>query len=81
MNLSYRNIQDNDIEIICNFPTSEEELFYMYPKAHFPLDKAQLSDAISQRKDSIVVICNDRPVAFANFYEVEPCTRGSYFVL
>ncbi|MDR1994253.1 GNAT family N-acetyltransferase [Azonexus sp.] len=68
MSLIHRPIAEKDIQIICGFPQSEDELFCLFPKAAFPLDQSQLQDAIAQRSDSTVVELDGEVVAFANFY-------------
>ena len=87
--LSFRPVQNKDIPQICRFPQTAEELFFMFPKASFPLSEEQLTNSINSRFDSSVVCFENRPVAFANIYElikgqyccignviVDPTTRG-----
>jgi ribosomal protein S18 acetylase RimI-like enzyme len=69
--------------VICRFPQSAEELFFLYPKASFPLTPEQLQQAIDQRFDSTVVLWNDRLAGFANFYVRVPgekCAIGNVIV-
>lgn len=66
--LQHRHVSDSDLQVICSFPQGEEELFYFYPKAMYPLTPEQLQIAIRQRSDSTVVECNGVVVGFANFY-------------
>jgi len=61
-------VERRDFEVICSFPQSEEELFYFYPKARYPLTVHQLQEAVEQRADSIVVERDGKVVGFANFY-------------
>jgi hypothetical protein len=49
MILQYRPVTAADIKTICSFPLNAQELFYMFPKAQYPLTEAQLSNAITQR--------------------------------
>ncbi len=37
MHLTHRTVEPNDIPIICSFPQEPDELFYMFPKASYPL--------------------------------------------
>lgn len=89
MSLTHRPVGIKDIQFICGFPQSEDELFFMFPKAKFPLSFSQLWDAIAQRSDSSVVELDGEVIAFANFYRwefggccsigkviVSPATRG-----
>ena len=83
MVLTHRPVDENDIQTICSFPQSEDELFFLFPKAAFPLAPSQLQDAIAQRSDSIVVELGGEVVAFANFYRWEAggcCSIGNVIV-
>ena len=83
MVLTHRPIAKNDIQAICSFPQSEDELFFLFPKAAFPLAPSQLQDAIAQRSDSTVVELGGEVVAFANFYRWETggcCSIGNVIV-
>lgn len=68
MSLTHRPVSEKDMPIICGFPQNEDELFFLFPKATFPLTPAQLQDAVAQRSDSTVVELDDVVVGFANFY-------------
>lgn len=68
MPLTHRPVEQKDIQVICGFPQSEDELFFLFPKATFPLTPSQLQDAIAQRSDSTVVELGGEVVAFANFH-------------
>lgn len=81
--LSHRPVQDMDIPMICSFPQSEEELFFMFPRASYPLTVEQLSKAISVRFDSTVIECGGEIAGFANFHEVhlgENCSIGNVII-
>ena len=83
MSLTHRPVAENDIQLICSFPQSEDELFFLFPKATFPLAPSQLQDAIAQRSDSTVVELGGEVVAFANFYRWETggcCSIGNVVV-
>lgn len=83
MKLTSRPLDENDIQIICSFPQNEDELFFLFPKATFPLDPLQLRDAIAQRSDSTVVELGGEVVAYANFYRWEAggrCSIGNVIV-
>lgn len=56
-----------DIPVICAFPRDEEELFFMFPKANWPLTPAQLQASIDSRADSTVVEEAGSVLGFANF--------------
>lgn len=80
----YRNVNSEDIDIICSFPQDENELFFLFPKASFPLTKEQLIQSINTRKESTVIINeNDDILGFANYIEVvedDFCSIGNVIV-
>ncbi|MBI9048125.1 MAG: GNAT family N-acetyltransferase [Anaerolineaceae bacterium] len=81
--LTFRPVQSEDIEHICQFPQNAEELFFMFPKADYPLTATQLQNAIDKRFDASVVCLDEKPVGFANFYECAPqshCSIGNVVV-
>lgn len=83
MSLTHRPVAEKDIQRICDFPQSEDELFFLFPKATFPLSASQLQDAIAQRSESTVVELDGEVVAFANFYRNETggvCSIGNVIV-
>ncbi|MET3055203.1 GNAT family N-acetyltransferase [Pseudomonas alkylphenolica] len=83
MQLTHRPVQAKDIATICCFPQGPEELFYMFPKAEYPLTPTQLHDAITQRAGSTVVEGDGAVLAFANFYKAEHngiCALGNVVV-
>ena len=83
MSLTHRPVAEKDIQVICGFPQSEDELFFLFPKAAFPLAASQMQDAIAQRSDSTVVELGGEIVAFANFYRWEVggcCSIGNVIV-
>ncbi|ABK99958.1 GNAT family N-acetyltransferase [Pelobacter propionicus] len=82
MLLTHRPVENSDIPVVCGFPQSEEELFFLFPKAAFPLAPWQLQNSISQRSDSTVIELEGQVVAFANFYRwgAKGCSIGNVIV-
>lgn len=83
MILQHRPVKADDIRTICSFPQNARELFYMFPKAQYPLTETQLSNAITQRFDSTVAESQNSIVGFANFYRAETggvCCIGNVIV-
>ena len=83
MKLRHRPLIVDDIRTICSFPLNAEELFYMFPAAQYPLTEAQLTKAIEQRFDSMVVERDNSLVGFANFYRAQRggvCCIGNVIV-
>lgn len=83
MSFSHRPVAEEDVLLICGFPQSEDELFFSFPKATFPLTASQLQDAMAQRSDSTVIELDKEVVGFANFYRWEiggTCSIGNVMV-
>lgn len=83
MLFSHRPIHNNDIPLICTFPQNEEELFFLFPKASYPLTPLQLRKEIVSRSDPLVVLLDGEVVGFANFYRWERkgcCSIGNVIV-
>jgi ribosomal protein S18 acetylase RimI-like enzyme len=81
--LTHRAVESRDIGLICAFPQSEEELFFMYPAAQYPLTPGQLEAAIAERSDSTVIELEGQVVGFANFYQWQihgTCSIGNVAV-
>ena len=80
---THRAVENNDLDIISKFPQNEDELYFMFPKAVFPLTVDQMQTSIDSRYDSTVILCNDIIVGFANFYEAivdQHCSIGNVIV-
>lgn len=69
--LAFRPVQDADLPHICSFARSAEELYFLAPRASFPLTPDQLAASIAQRSDSSVVCRGDAVLGFANIYKRE----------
>lgn len=81
--LSYRAIKISDLEKICQLPQNKEELFFMFPKADYPLSVEQLQTVVENRASSTVILLNNEVVGFANFYEVKEnnyCSIGNVII-
>ena len=63
----HRPLEEKDIPAVCDMPQSIDDLFYMFPKATFPLTPEQLKAAIEQRSDNTVIELDGEVVGFANF--------------
>ena len=80
---SFRAATDDDMAVVASFPQSQEELYYLFPKAVYPLTAEQLIEAKRQRFEATVVESNDEVVGYANFYEAIPgkhCSIGNLVV-
>lgn len=80
---THRKVEPKDLQGICRMPQNADELFYMFPRACYPLDEIQLMEAIENRKCSTVFLDGNTLIGFANFYEVEHedyCSLGNIIV-
>lgn len=78
--VTFRPVEAKDLETICSFPTSADELFFLFPRANYPLTPNQLQTSINNRSDSTVIVLHDDVIGFANFINAthnEMCTIGN----
>lgn len=77
-----RPYNGDDLQKICAFPKNEEELFFFFPRAVYPLTLCQLQSAIKQRSDATVVELNGNVAGFANFYRWQSgtCNIGNLII-
>lgn len=83
MKLTHRPVKAEDVKTICSFPSDAQELYFMFPKAQYPLTEEQLADSIAQRFESTVVEAEGQVVGFANFYQAKVgglCCIGNVIV-
>ena len=83
MHLTHRPVCAEDVLTICDFPQNPQELFFMFPKAQYPLTEDQLQASIAQRSDSTVIEADGSVLGFANFYRFEcdgVCAIGNVIV-
>ena len=81
--LTFRPVTTEDIPQICVFPQTAEELFFLFPKASYPLTVEQLEKSINSRFDPSVICYENQTVAFANIYDVvkdQYCFIGNVIV-
>ncbi len=70
--MQLREANEADIEDICHLFTSEQELFWIYPKGSYPFTPDQLRELYAVRRDLTVALHDDNVVGFANLYDFEP---------
>jgi ribosomal protein S18 acetylase RimI-like enzyme len=83
MTFDHRPFQEADAPAICTFPRSAEELFYIFPKAAYPLALNHLATAVSQCHDPTVGLLDSRIAGYIGFEEVHArkfCTIGNLVV-
>ncbi|HEX8596169.1 MAG TPA: GNAT family N-acetyltransferase [Pseudomonas sp.] len=79
----HRPLEEKDIEVVCGMPQSVDELFYMFPRAIYPLTPPQLKDALDNHSDSTVVEMNGEVVGYANFSRCDfrgRCSLGNVII-
>ncbi|PWC33318.1 GNAT family N-acetyltransferase [Azospirillum sp. TSO35-2] len=81
--LSHRPLADADIPTICGFPRNAEELYFLFPRAVWPLTPDQVRATLDVRRDPTVVTIpadpaaggsdggRERVVGYANFATFE----------
>lgn len=81
---SLRPVQAEDFPVICSMPLDEEELYFMFPSAHYPLTSEQMEHALHKReKPTVILDENQNVIAYANFYGREEgvhCWLGNVIV-
>ncbi|MDX5373976.1 MAG: GNAT family N-acetyltransferase [Pseudomonadaceae bacterium] len=81
--LSHRPATDADLDQVVSFVRNADELFYAFPRAHWPLTRAQLAAACAERRGSTLALLDRRAAGFANFYQSEPgryCALGNLMI-
>ncbi len=76
-------LEEKDIPTICELPQNADELFYMFPRATYPLTASQLSEALETRHDSTVIEMDGEVVGFANFSQCKfrgRCSLGNVII-
>lgn len=79
---TFRALLPSDLETIAAFPQNETDLFFMFPKAVYPLTPEQIEEAAKKRLKPTVVLLDDEVVAHANLYDVDAdsCWLGNVIV-
>lgn len=68
---THRTLIDADIPCICGFPQDRLELYYLFPRASWPLTPEQVRESLATRRDPTVVLRGDEVVGYANFATFE----------
>ncbi|WP_448208115.1 GNAT family N-acetyltransferase [Azospirillum sp. sgz302134] len=64
---THRPLADADIPRICTFPRDAQELYFLFPRASWPLTPAQVAESLSTRREPTVVLRDGEVVGYANF--------------
>lgn len=83
MTITFRAVEAQDIPRIRSFARNQEEQFFFFPAATWPLTDEQLQGSIDKRSDSTVIELDGVVAGFANFYQwatAGTCTIGNVIV-
>ena len=83
MTFDHRPFQEADASTICTFPCSREELFYIMPKAAYPLTPSHLAAMAGQCHDPTVGLLDNQVAGYIGFVEVHAkkfCAIGNLVV-
>ena len=64
---THRPLIDADIPCICTFPRDQKELYYLFPRAIWPLTPEQVRESLAVRRDPTVVLHDGKVVGYGNF--------------
>lgn len=64
---THRALTDADIPRICSFPRDRLELYYLFPRAIWPLTPEQVRESLAIRRDPTVILRDGEVVGYANF--------------
>ncbi len=69
--VSFHRADSEDLQNLLNFQLTQQEVFYFFPSADYPLTLRQLQKQLSNRHRSTVMRLKGQLLGFANFYNVE----------
>ena len=72
---SHRVLKNTDAEEIVKFPASADELFFLFPKADYPLKSEALLNEAKKRSHPTVVLFEGELSGYGNFIKAE---RGKF---
>lgn len=78
-----RPVQEDDFQIIAQFPLNTSELFFIYPKWNYPVAPSDILEVANQREHATVITCNNEVVGYCNLYNVEKgnhCWLGNVII-
>ena len=81
--LGHRPALAEDLGEVLHFVGRADELFYAFPRAHWPLTREQLAVAHAERRGNTLALLDERAAGFANFYQSEPgdyCALGNLMI-
>ncbi len=81
--LGHRPAVADDLAEVVGFVRNADELFFAFPRAHWPLTHTQLEGACASREASTVALLDGRLAGFANFYQSQAgefCALGNLMI-
>lgn len=81
--LGHRPASADDLDEVVRFVRNADELFYAFPRAHWPFTREQLAAAFAERRGNTLALLDGRPAGFANFYQSLPgdyCALGNLMI-
>lgn len=75
--LTHRPLIQSDIPRICTFPRDWQELYFLFPRASWPLTPDQVQASLDVRRDPTVVLEDGVVVGYANFATFDEGTSAS----
>lgn len=70
--ITYRDLLDQDVALVCAFPQNEVESFYASPAIRYPWTPDQVRKIVEQRRSPTVVVdAKDKPIAYSNLYDFD----------
>ncbi len=67
---SFRTLRNSDLDHICSFPQTRQELFFISPRASYPLTVTAFSAILSERHHPTVALLDGQLAGFASLYNV-----------
>ncbi|NRH26190.1 GNAT family N-acetyltransferase [Pseudomonas sp. MS19] len=83
MSVNIRPALPADLPSVVGFTQTEQELYFSFPKAIWPLSLEQLAEAMATRQGSTVAVLDGEIAGFANFYQCQPdefCALGNLMI-
>jgi RimJ/RimL family protein N-acetyltransferase len=80
---SLRDVNEDDLPVICGFFANERELNYAFPDAAWPLGEKDLRHSIETRSNSSVLVYGGGAIGFANLFDIKnhiECCIGNVII-
>ncbi|MEK1904393.1 MAG: GNAT family N-acetyltransferase [Pseudomonas sp.] len=81
--LSHRPAAEADLPAVVSFVRNADELFFAFPRGHWPLSHEQLLGTFHERQGNTLALLDGRAAGFANFYQNQAgdfCALGNLMI-